>query len=154
MRGLWDVIGTHSHVVDRRAMSLEDRGLTTIMIYQGAALAKNSAEAARRSRLADQFEAMGDRYWDRPDAGEQGPEQTMRAWVIRAVERERPWYEDLTWRLVQSEHQTAIDASTHGARRAEPAALPDIADIRAAASQEVTDAVAILDGAIAEGARP
>jgi Domain of unknown function (DUF4157) len=154
IRALWDVIGTHSHVVDRKALNSEDRGLTTIMIYQAAALKKNSREGARRNQLADEFTAMGERYWNRPDAGEDAVEQVMRKWVIRALKREQPWYEDLTWTVVQEEHAQQIDTDTHGSRRAEAQPLPPQADIRTAAKQEIDDAVAILDGAIAESRQP
>lgn len=155
IRGLWDVIGTHSHVVDRRTMRSEDASLTTIMIYQGAALLKNSQEASRRSGMAAEFTAMADRYWARPDAGEGRAEGVMRSWVIRALERERPCYEDLTWRVVQEEHQAStLGTPSHGSARAEAQALPPLPDIRIAAAREIADAVEILDDAIAEGARP
>ncbi|MGY1776785.1 DUF4157 domain-containing protein [Geodermatophilus sp. SYSU D00804] len=154
MRGLWDVIGTHSHVVDRKTMRSEDASLTTIMIYQAAAVRKNKREAARRSSLAADFEAMADRYWQRSDAGEREAEQVMRAWVIRALGRERPWYEDLTWEVVQEEHAAPDGASTRGARRNEATAVPPLTDIQTAATRELNDAIAILDTAIAEGARP
>ncbi|BCB76393.1 hypothetical protein GCM10022251_24100 [Phytohabitans flavus] len=153
IRGLWDVIGTHSHVVDRSDLNSEDRGLTTIMIYRDAAVKKDSRERSRRSQLANDFEAMGERYWNRPDAGEEAVEQVLRRWVLRALRREQSWYEDLTWTVVQEEHAEQIGPDTHGSRRAEAAPLPPLADIRSAAQQEVEDATTILDAAIAEGRR-
>ncbi|HET9517611.1 MAG TPA: hypothetical protein VFO77_07805, partial [Actinoplanes sp.] len=154
IRGLWDVIGTHSHVVDREALNSEDRGLTTIMIYQGAALKKNDREGDRRSKLAADFDAMGERYWKRPDAGSEAVEQVMRKWVIRALEREQSWYEQLTWTVIQEEHADRIGTQTHGSLRAEVQPLPPQTDINRAADQEIADAVKILDDAIAESRRP
>lgn len=154
MRGLWTSLGTHSHLVNRPAMSTEDRNLTTIMIYKGAADAKTGQEGSRRSDVAAQLTALGNAYWSRDDAGDPGPEAQMRSDVIGTLNGERTYYAGLTREAVESEHETAIDQSTHGTRRAEDEALPSAADIGRAAEQEVSDAVAILDEALAELARP
>ncbi len=154
MRGLWTSLGTHSHLVNRPAMSTEDRQLTTIMIYKGAADEKTGQEGSRRSDVAAQLTALGDAYWSRADAGEPGTEAQMRSDVIGILNGERTYYTGLTRTAVETEHGTTIGESTHGSRRAEEEALPSATDIGRAAEQEVADAVAILDEALAELARP
>lgn len=151
MRGLWDVLGTHGPEASRKALHTEDAALTTIMIYRDAAELKNSRESARRSSLSDEFGQMMDRYWNRADAGEERPEQTMRKWVLRALTREGQWYVSLTRDVVRDEHaMPASGGLTHGSARAEAAPLPPESAIADAVRQEIADATAILDEALTE----
>jgi len=154
MRGLWDVIGVQAPAATRKMLSWDDANLTTIMIYQGAAVQKNSLEGGRRTRLAAEFSAMGERYWRRPDAGDQLAEDVMRRWVNRALQRELSWYLNLTWTVVQNEHAARDGDSTRGARRVEGSPLPQRTQIDDAGAQELADANTILAEALIELRRP
>ncbi|MFN8075921.1 MAG: DUF4157 domain-containing protein [Kineosporiaceae bacterium] len=156
IRRLWEVIGTHSANDSRKQLHAEDAGLTTIMIYERAADRKTGVESSRRDGLAEEFKAMTDRYWAREDAGTERPERVMRAWVTRALTREGQWYATTTADAVTWEHAQLDPASglTRGAARDEAAPVPAVGAIQSAVTQEIADATAILEEALAELVRP
>jgi len=159
MRGLWLVLGVQG-TAPRSVLGPEDNALTTIMIYQGAAKQKDSLERGRRASVSAQLTALEASYAVQPDHDTLAGDAAIRATVNALLAVERTWYEDLTWTVVQNEHTTpvppaagaapAVPPATHGSRRNEVGALPVLADIQAAAGQELVEANKILDDALAE----
>ncbi|MGM7667149.1 phage tail protein [Microbacterium sp. A93] len=157
VRKLWEALGVEG-VASRSVLSSSDRGLTTILIYQGAADSKTRTEGARRARAANQMESMTRRYV--AEGNSQGPADTpaadavFRAEVIAVLRNEEGWYSDLTVACVQGEHQMLLGLSTHGQLRNEPSPVPTRDRIRQAAREEIDDADLMLDRALAETLRP
>ncbi len=158
VRKLWEALGVQG-VAPRRILSTVDNRLTTILIYQGAATAKNTEEQSRRKETADLMEQMTQEYAELGNA--QGPPDTpaadaeFRKEVIRVLRSEQVWYTDLTWTQIVEENHTVVGLSTHGQLRGEKdAPVPTRTQVAQAAQQEIDEADRILDEALAESIRP
>jgi hypothetical protein len=134
----------------RKQLGTHDDTLTTIMIYKGAGDAKDSGEGARRSSAAAQINSMTAVYEQRPDADTPPADAVFRTQVINFLRGEQAWFAAFTSQMVTNEHATPSGTTTHGALRAEPAAVPTAADVLSAAAREIDDADRILDDALAE----
>lgn len=157
VRKLWEALGVEG-VAPRADLSSEDRDLTTIMIYLGAALEKDIKEASRRRQAQARLQSMTEHYAvNGNSAGEAdtpAADAVFRAEVMTVLRQEQIWFTEFTWGFVQQEHATFLGLSTHGGLRNETAPLPSKDAIGQAAREEIDVADRILERSLAEAMHP